>query len=73
MMNMKEVITHAWNAIMKTGIFIMIFNYAILYNWYRYKKYKNQNRKGITKSNKWYLFVIAYGIFACAYMYATWR
>ena len=44
-MSIKEIVTTAWDAIMKTGIFIMILNYAVFRNWYKYKRYGKINRQ----------------------------
>lgn len=75
-MSIREIVTTAWDAIMKTGIFIMILNYAVFRNWYKYKRYGKINRQvkmEFTRRNGWYIFVMIYGILACIYMYANWR
>ena len=75
-MRTREIITTAWDALMKTGICIMILNYAVFRNWYKYRRYGKINRRvkmEFTRRNGWYIFVMIYGIFACMYMYANWR
>nr|DAM83697.1 MAG TPA: hypothetical protein [Caudoviricetes sp.]DAS57988.1 MAG TPA: hypothetical protein [Caudoviricetes sp.] len=62
-----------WDALMKAGIFLMILNYGILFNWYKYKNKKRNNKKGQLKPRKWYLFLIVYSVLALMYMYTNWR
>lgn len=67
---LKYVIATIFTSIMKTGIFMVMLQYAVLYN---IKRYKKHIKKGNKRKARGIAFVIVFSIVALAYMMSMWR
>ena len=67
---LKYVIATIFTSIMKTGIFMVMLQYAVLYN---IKRYKKHIKKGNKRKARGIAFVIGFSIVALAYMMSMWR
>ena len=55
---------------MKTGIFMVMLQYAVLYN---IKRYKKHIKKGNKRKARGIAFIIGFSIVALMYMMSMWR
>lgn len=67
---LKYVIATIFTSIMKTGIFMVMLQYAVLYN---IKRYKKHIKKGNKRKARMIAFVIGFSIVALMYMMSMWR
>ena len=67
---LKYVIATIFTSIMKTGIFMVMLQYAVLLN---IKRYKKHIKKGNKRKARGIAFVIIFSIVALAYMMSMWR
>ena len=67
---LKYVITMIFTSIMKTGIFMVVLQYAVIRNIARYKKHL---KKGDKKKARWIMFVVVFSVIALMYMMSTWK
>ena len=67
---LKYVIATIFTSVMKTGIFMVMLQYAVLYN---IKRYKKHIKKGNKRKARMIAFVIVFSIVALMYMMSTWR
>lgn len=67
---LKYVIATIFTSIMKTGIFMVMLQYAVLYN---IKRYKKHIKKGNKRKARGIAFVIVFSIVALMYMMSMWR
>ena len=67
---LKYVIATIFTSIMKTGIFMVMLQYAVIYN---IKRYKKHIKKGNKRKARGIAFVIVFSIVALMYMMSMWR
>lgn len=67
---LKYVIATIFTSVMKTGIFMVMLQYAVLYN---IKRYKKHIKKGNKRKARMIAFVIVFSIVALMYMMSMWR
>ena len=67
---LKYVIATIFTSVMKTGIFMVVLKYDVLYN---IKRYKKHIKKGNKRKARMIAFVIVFSIVALMYMMSTWR
>ncbi len=67
---LKYVIATIFTSVMKTGIFMVVLQYAVLYN---IKRYKKHIKKGNKRKARGIAFVIVFSIVALMYMMSMWR
>lgn len=67
---LKYVIATIFTSVMKTGIFMVMLQYAVLYN---IKRYKKHIKKGNKRKARGIAFVIVFSIVALMYMMSMWR
>lgn len=67
---LKYVIATIFTSIMKTGIFMVVLQYAVIYN---IKRYKKHIKKGNKRKARGIAFVIVFSIVALMYMMSMWR
>lgn len=67
---LKYVIATIFTSVMKTGIFMVMLQYAVIYN---IKRYKKHIKKGNKRKARGIAFVIVFSIVALMYMMSMWR
>ena len=67
---LKYVIATIFTSIMKTCIFMVMLQYAVLHN---IKRYKKHIKKGNKRKARGIAFVIVFSIVALMYMMSMWR
>ena len=67
---LKYVIATIFTSIMKTGIFMVMLQYAVIYN---IKRYKKHIKKGNKRKARGIAFIIGFSIVAVMYMMSMWR
>lgn len=67
---LKYVIATIFTSIMKTGIFMAMLQYAVIYN---IKRYKKHIKKGNKRKARGIAFIIGFSIVALMYMMSMWR
>lgn len=67
---LKYVIATIFTSVMKTGIFMVMLQYAVIRNMKRYKKHI---KKGNKRKARGIAFIIGFSIVALIYMMSMWR
>lgn len=67
---LKYVIATIFTSVMKTGIFMVMLQYAVIYN---IKRYKKHIKKGNKRKARGIAFIIGFSIVALMYMMSMWR
>lgn len=67
---LRYMVISSFTSIMKTGIFMIVLQYAVIRNIYRYKKHM---KKGDKVKARWIMFVIVFSIISLMYMMSMWR